>query len=545
MISKIINKKVFLFTFAIWLIIHVSGIPNLYFSTETTITSIIVKIFHLAFLYIIFKKIYSLYVNRKNLKVKNEILISVIYFIVLFFILLWVWPGTWSNDDIGILKNAESYNLTAWHHFFSGLFQSMCLQTIPIPAGVIIIQILITSLIGGYCLSNISELFGKTENQKTIIKIVLGVITLFPPLIMYILAGFRMGMYSYLELLLIVKILILFKENKQLDFYELLKISFLTIIISCWRTEGIYYPFFILILYFTLGKKVVSKKVAIISFVVIMIINLSIGKINNLMIGNNDYSIAATMEGLTSVVEASDAELDKEELETINKIVDVEFIKKYPNLRSEDVFKTVGIGQKYTDDEYADYLKAYFKLALKHPGAAIKNMWKMFLHAGSGFGENSVQTTNNMVFNYWSMAQDLFKPRTIANDGWITINSDFKGPISAELRNNVIFFLNGTYESGKLTIIHNIFWNLFIPFTLMLICLIYKLIKKDWFMVFLILTVVARIPIVFATAPAAYFMYYLSAYLCTYILSAIIIIEAIIQIKDKRKKRGLLCEKKF
>ena len=35
-------------------------------------------------------------------------------------------------------------------------------------------------------------------------------------------------------------------------------------------------------------------------------------------------------------------------------------------------------------------------------------------------------------------------------------------------------------------------------------------------------------PIIFVTAPAEYFMYYLSAYLCTYILSAIIIIEAII-----------------
>jgi len=469
MISKIINKKVFLFTFVIWLIIHVSGIPNLYFITETTITSIIVKILHLVFLYIIFKKIYSLYVNRKNPKVKNEILTSAIYFIILFFILLWVWPGTWSNDDIGILKNAENYNLTPWHHFFSGLFHSLCLQTIPIPAGVIIIQILITSLIGGYCLSNIAELFGKTDKQKTIIKVVLGIITFFPPLIMYILSGFRMGMYSYLELLLIVKMLILFKENRKVDFYELLKISFLTIIISCWRTEGIYYPFFILILYLILGKKVISRKLAIISFVLIMIINVSIGKINNLMIGNNDYSIAATMEGLTSVVEASDDELDKKELETINKIVDIEFIKNNPDIRSEDVFKTVGIGQKYTDEEYADYLMAYFRLALKHPGAAIKNMWKMLLEAGSGFGENSIQTTNNMVYNYWSMAQDLFKPRTIANDGWININSNFKGPISAELRNNVIFFLNGTYENGKLTIIHNIFWNLFIPFTLILI----------------------------------------------------------------------------
>ena len=343
-----------------------------------------------------------------------------------------------------------------------------------------------------------------------------------------------MGIYSYFELLLIVKMIILYKEKKELDFYEILKISFLTIIISCWRTEGIYYSFFILILYFILGKKVISRKVAIISFAIIMITNVLIGKINNLMIGNNDYSIAATMEGLTSVVEASD-ETDRAELEIINKIVDVEFIKNNPDLRSEDVFKTVGIGQEYTDQEYADYLKAYLKLALKHPGAAIKNMWKMFLEAGSGFGDNSIQTTNNMVYNYWSMAQDLFEDRTRAEYEWSKIDSNYKDPISAELRKSVIHFFNGTFPNLRLTIIHNIFWNLFIPFTLILICLIYKFIKKDWFMVCLILTVVARIPIVFATAPAAYFMYYLSAYLCTYIISAIIIIEVIINLKDKKK----------
>ena len=113
------------------------------------------------------------------------------------------------------------------------------------------------------------------------------------------------------------------------------------------------------------------------------------------------------------------------------------------------------------------------------------------------------------------------------------------------LKQNVILLLNGTDLSGNLTIIHNICWNFFIPFTLILICLIYKLVKKDWFMVFLILTVIARIPIVFVTAPAEYFMYYLSTYLCTYIISAIVIIEAIINIKNNKKIRGLLCEKKY
>ena len=96
--------------------------------------------------------------------------------------------------------------------------------------------------------------------------------------------------------------------------------------------------------------------------------------------------------------------------------------------------------------------------------------------------------------------------------------------------------MNGTDSNDNLTIIHNVFWNLFIPFTLILICLIYKLIKKEWFMVFLILTVISRIPIVFATAPAPYFMYYLSAYLCTYIISAIVIIEFISNLIDQKIK---------
>ena len=160
------NKKVFLCAFILWFILNISGIQKIFFSTDITMTAIIVKIIHLMFLYIILKKINSLYVNRKNPKVKNEILIASIYFILLFFILLWIWPGAWSNDDIGILRNASRYDLTPWHHFFSGLFQILCLQTIPIPSGVMIVQILITSLIVGYALSNIAELFGKSDKQK-------------------------------------------------------------------------------------------------------------------------------------------------------------------------------------------------------------------------------------------------------------------------------------------------------------------------------------------------------------------------------------------
>lgn len=539
------NKTVFIYTFVVWSILNVFGIQNMYFYGGHILTTIIIKALHMLFLYTIILKIHSLYKKRLESKVKNEIILALIYFTILIVLLLLVWPGTWSWDDIEILKNASFLNLTPWHHFFSGLFQVLCLQTIPIPSGVIIMQIVIASLIVGYCISNISILYGKNKKQVIILQIILGLITLLPPLVMYILSGFRMGIYSYLELLLITEIIILYKKNNKATFTDILKISLLTIIISCWRTEAIYYPLFILILYLFLGNKIIRKKVAIVVTLIITIINFGITKVNNLMIGNNEYSLTATMEPVTSIIKISD-ETDKKELEIIDKVIDVEYVLENPEKTGELYYWTTGVVKDYSEEQYAEYLKAYLKLALKYSDATFKSWWNIFVNAGSGLGQDSKQTTKNMVANTGGETLDLFNTRTITGAKWNgvpSIDLRVKRAINQDIRKTIILLLNGTDSNDNLTIIHNVCWNFFIPFTLILICLIYKLIKKDWFMVFLILTVVVRILIVFVTAPAEYFMYYLSAYLCTYILSAITIIEVIIYLKDKKKRR-LLCEKK-
>lgn len=556
-ISKIINIQVLIYAFFIWINLNISGIQKKYFSEGETLTIIAVKILHLIFLYAIILKIYQLYKKRHEPKVKKEIIISTIYLLILIICLILAWPGTWSSDDISVLKNAESYVFTPWQHFFSGLFQILCLQTIPIPEGVIIIQIIIASLIVGYCISNISTIYGKTKKQEIIIQIVLGLIFLLPPLVLYILSGFRMGLYSYLEIALITKLIILYKEQKKIKINELLKIGFITIIISCWRTEGLYYPIFILILYFILGEKVIRKKLAILTFVVIMIFNVSIGKINNYMIGTNDYehhptmkmnsynnpimksnnySITATMEPVTKLIIASD-ESDRKEIDIINKVVDVEYILEHPENSGERNFWTEEVVKDYSDEEYSEYLKAYLKLAIKYPSITFNSMWNLFVKAGSGLGENNKQVTRNMVSGEGTL--NLFDIASYSCNKWNAITSrvmKYKQPINLELRNNFISILNGTNENREVTLIHNLAWNLFIPFILVAICLIYKLIKKDWFMVFIILAVIARIPLVFATAPAPYFMYYLSAYLCSYVISAIVIFEIITNNEKIRKK---------
>lgn len=534
-IGKIINIQALIYAFFIWLNLNITGIQKTYFSVKTiTFAIVIIKLLHLIFLYFLCAKIHSLFKQKKETKTKNEIVISLIYFMILISILLLIWPGAWSWDDIVILRNAASYELTPWQHFFTGLLHILSLQTIPIPSGVMIIQSLITAFIVGYCISNLSMIYGTNKKQIRILQICLIMITLLPPVVMYILAGFRMGMYSYIELLLVTEMIVIYKEQKKVTIKDIIKISFLTIVISAWRTEGIYYPIFILILYFILGKKVISKKMAIVSISVVMILNIAVGKINNAMIGNNNYSITATTEAVTALVRNSTEE-DKQELEIIDKVIDVQFLKDNLEMSAEIAYWEEDVVRKYSDEEYSNYLKSYIKLALRHPDTVIKAMWDMFIKSGSGFGENSEKTTRSM----FPETIKIYEFGERAWERWNSVTSrveKYKKPLNLELRETVIRFLSGINSGNKLTIIHNIFWNLFIPFTLILLSLIYKLIKKDWFMVVLILAVIARIPIIFITAPAPYFMYYLSTYLCSYVISIIVIFEKI---------RGLLCEKKY
>ena len=121
---------------------------------------------------------------------------------------------------------------------------------------------------------------------------------------------------------------------------------------------------------------------------------------------------------------------------------------------------------------------------------------------------------------------------------WSEIRSHFKQSINMQIRNETMKFFDSIDDTGRVTPTYIITWNLLIPLFLIFICLIYKLYKKDWFMVLIILTVLARVPIVFVTSSISYLMYYLSVYLLSYFLSFFIIMEAILEYKNSRRKNS-------
>ena len=141
---------------------------------------------------------------------------------------------------------------------------------------------------------------------------------------------------------------------------------------------------------------------------------------NNPIMKSNNYSITATMEPVISILRISD-ESDKAEIDVIDKVLDVQAILEEKKASSERLFWTEGIVREYSDEEYYNYLKAYLKLALKYPDVTFKSMWNMFVRAGSGIGQNSKQTTRNMVSSNATLM--LFDIRSNSCVRWNAITS--------------------------------------------------------------------------------------------------------------------------
>lgn len=351
-----------------------------------------------------------------------------------------------------------------------------------------------------------------------------------PPLIEYILSGFRMGIYAYLDLLLIVKLYLIKKENKKLSNKQLVELVLLSTIVASWRTEAIYYIVFILILLIILGKKIVPLKKAIITTTITAILVVSIRKINTSLIGNNNYKIAATIMPVTELVKTADKTKDAHELTKINKVLKIKMIYKDKSKRGEYLFFGGIVRDHYTKEDYKNYMQAYLTLITKYPKKTLDCMLNMFIKA-SGMSINKNGTTNLRTVNTNSTgsAMRLFNTKDLNNYIWeFNVNSKLKHPINTKLRNKTINKLTGINNKNKVTITYYIFWNTLIPIILITTVIICLLVKKRFYEALLGIMIMTRIFILFLTECAPYFMYYLSFYLISYIYFYIILGDKII-----------------
>lgn len=518
--KSIFDISVFKISFIIWTIIQLTGFKNLYFEQVDCINASVSKLLLLPFIYIMVLEIKRLIINRKDKTVKMNIIISIIFFFILMLSLLLIWPGAWSWDDISIVYGTNIYEFTPWQHFFSGLFQILCLEILPFNAGILIIQILISSLIVGYSISELTYLIKfKSEKKKIIFAILLFIPCILPPMIEYILSGFRMGIYSYLELLLIVKCIKFYIQSDKIETSELISVIFLGIIVACWRSEAIYYILALPLFLIFLGKKKIGIKKIILSSIILIGSTISIGKINNSMIGQNNYSLLATINPLVEIIKEEKRINSTYEFEGISKVMNIDIIDPKSDISGEGYYGMDLVKENYSDEDYSGYMKSYIKLLLKYPKTAFKSMWDMFVNS-SGLGVKNKKSLMRSAMTVSSATVfDLYNEKNLSGYMWSNSRSKLKNPINLEVRNKFLRYIGCLDKNLNVTGLYYLNWNLFIPVILLLITSIMSLIKKKYLMFYIGLFLIGRLVLVFMTACAPYFMYYLSIYLIGYIYS--------------------------
>lgn len=462
---------------------------------------------------------------KSNERYRKWFLFTLIYFGINLIVLLLVWPGNWIWDEKSILIYAQSYSFYGWQSYLMVLIYSWSLMFIPFIVGIVLSQMVVVSFIVGYVLEKVSELY-----KKNYYIVILLMLLSLPPILMNNLYPLRATLYSYLELLFVFKVFYLSKTKAKLTVHNLIFFSFSILVLSFWRTEGIYYlvlgPLAILFIF----RKQMNSKRTLLSFLAsFLFVGAVYFPFYQLKKSHpNNYLLTIYVNPLSMMFQ-EDIKISKEDLNNINSVLDVEILKQNPSYNEIPAFFKGVVREDYKE-HLSSFNATYMKVILNNIPLFINARLKT-LFATSGLDKNYA---SNSVGGIYASSTTL-EEKEIEN----MVNNDMLSkPINYEFRDKAISIFKGVDEQNHFTLMGSIIWN-FIPMIVVMILLFgYFLIKKKFNYVLLLVLVLAKIPLIFITAPANYFFYYFSIYLIGIMIIGILMSQMI----EKRKLKGVTHE---
>lgn len=470
-------------------------------------------------------------VRGRNRQVRRGLFVFCVYFLILMAMLALLWPGCWYWDDIGVLASARNYEVLPWQHVLSSFFQTLFLQLVPVPGGVILVQLFIDAVIVAYAVSEFEqsfcggELFIKYALPDTLLKLIP---FLLPPVIFYQYSGFRMGFYIFIEIFVLAFSMGISEKKGTVSPGWLFTFALAVAVLSTWRTEGFLYAPVMILIILVQKENVVPLKRRLLTAVLIILGIAVISSFQKMETGDDNYSVVTVLRPLCEAVRAADPEADADLLKDIDAVVDTELMWEKPEVNGEDLLWKHDLKIKdYSEQEYGEFMNAFVKLCMRYPKAVAKERIKVFLDTSAILGRTN---PTNVVGAYY-----LFDPEE-QNDnqkeftGW---DIGFNRPLSEGLRQRFILFEGCLREDFSERITYRIVWNIIIPILVIFAFWGWCFMKKKW-MLFLPMSAVAlRIPVLFLTAPATWTMYYLSFYLTGYVL---LVVLAMIRITGKVRR---------
>lgn len=464
--------------------------------------------------------------KKCNPIVRRGIFIFSMYFTILALLLLVLWPGTWNWDDIWVLFAIRQYHLNAWQHVLTSMYQMVLLQLLPFPGGIILLQNLLITVIVSYSVVQLElHVFRKPFFNNQFLDTFLKIVPfLLPPVLMYQYSGYRIGIYVYLEFLMLVILITTYKDRIQWSYKKALFVCALASLVCTWRSEALLYLPALCIVILVFYRKFMGKKMAIFCLVALLIGFGGIQHWQKASLGNSNYEIISTARQVAVLVRYSDQSADQQELLTIGKVVDLKAILDNPKLNGEALYWDKKFVKKnYSKQEYHDYLKSIVKLTLKYPSVVFNERMDLFYHGAIVPGVDNTATAR------------LFDPKSNNRAGVQFKNANWMAnkPVLQNKRKKLINTVADANHHKR----HTVIWSCLVPFMALAAVVFYFIKKRNWLIVILTGAIWAKVGVVILTAPSGWLMYYLSFYFLGYIL---LVYSILYFIKQRREKRGIV-----
>ena len=506
------NKIPIFIAFIHWTITILLRVDRLFFR-YTKINSIQILIKVLFLFTLVFAWLFLFHVVHRLKSGDNTLKRGIIYFIVYFVftmvIMTIIWPGTWFWDDLITLMTISSYQLDVWHHVLTGVYQAILLQVLPFPAGMLILQNVIISIIVAYVIVKLESIFALKKNLNPFMILIKMLPFMLPPVLAYQFSGFRLGIYSYVELLFLVMLVAAIIERRRWSLKFLFMICFLCALTAAWRTESFLYVPITCIVVWCLPLALITNKKKVLFIIIVASSFLVLFLWQKIELGNEDYFIVSLVNPCVELVRSSDLKEDNELLEKIDKVVNIEVIHHNPRMTGEKMYWNKSLVRtNYTKKEYSGFLKAMVGLILKHPQVFWADRWNTFLR--------SVELSESTNTNLYDAYDDFFKNEMMEQakkQKWFAFY-----PLFVNERRSLIYLWRGKNTIGVIMPHYmRLIWNAMIPMLLFIYAWLKLLQKKKYLLSFLGGAFLIKIPIIFLMEPEGYLLYFLSFYLVGYV----------------------------
>ncbi|NLG05878.1 MAG: hypothetical protein GX567_18945, partial [Clostridia bacterium] len=304
------------------------------------------------------------------------------------------------------------------------------------------------------------------------------------PVIAYTASAHRLPIYYLLYLLFLIVLLFDYIEGLTLTRTKAAFLILSGVILTQWRTEGVYLAVLVPILLFIVYRNLRTRS-AVIKFLIAFILVQYIVSIPQTGLFAKEVDAAADDRmkpfyayTITNMYRNGlDLEKNKEDLEIVDHYLSLSAIEAineyYGDINYEDVlilYKEgyIGVRPEATVADFFAYSSALKRIFINNPDVFLKTRIGAFRYAALPF---------HITFTG-------FSPKPLI--------------------------------SFAVSIVKTVSYNLFIPLAIILMLCIYTLFRKRWFTFFVMGGMLTHWFIVFILAPASYFKYYFPIYIVAY-----------------------------